>query len=296
MKMVDNIYYIVLARDSDGDQLKKQFREEFQIEDGSVNLTVLNRKEAIETFKILEVNINNEKGFILGILEKVPTNSLIFCDEASMIKHLIILDHTSMKIAPSQFVKDYDWENFTDIINTRRESNVQLILSFKPVVEQWSDGFLSVDVRWPEEAEVVKLNRSYRQSKTLFNTLQEYHSQGVRVLNAEARPVDVVLGPEPTVLYYYDTDEMKTLVLHKLEQLGCSADKVKILFTKNSSEVARTIFNNSRFSPGLTNWSSFIGCEAPVIVMFFTHDDKNWEFMQMASRAQYKVNRIRHVM
>ena len=23
--------------------------------------------------------------------------------------------------------------------------------------------------------------------------------------------------------------------------------------------------------------------------MFFTHDDPNWEFMQMASRAQYKV-------
>ena len=105
-----------------------------------------------------------------------------------------------------------------------------------------------------------------------------------------------MLGPEPTVLYYYDTDEMRTLVLHKLEQLGCSADKVKILFTKNSSEVARTIFNNSRFSSGLTDWSSFIGCEAPVVVMFFTDDDENWEFMQMASRAQYKVNSIRHVM
>ena len=276
--MVDNIYYIVLARDSDGDQLKKQFREEFQIEDGSVNLTVLSRKEAIETFKITEVNINNEKGFILGILEKVPPNSLIFCDEASL------------KIDPIQNVKHYDWENF---INTRRESNVHLIISFKPVVEQWSDGFLSVDVRWPEEAEVVKLNRSYRQSQTLFNTLQEYHSQGVRVLNAEVNPVDVVKGSEPTVFFYNEklTDDMKTFVLHELEQLGCSADKVKILFTKNSSEVARTIFNNSRFSPGLIDWSSFIGCEAPVVLMFFAHDDENWEFMQMASRAQYKVNR-----
>ena len=47
-------------------------------------------------------------------------------------------------------MKDYNWSYLT---NKRIESNVKLILSFKPVVEQWSDGFLSVDVRWPKEAE-----------------------------------------------------------------------------------------------------------------------------------------------
>ena len=46
LKMVDNIYYIVLARDSDGDQLKKQFREDFQTENLNVNITVLNKQEA----------------------------------------------------------------------------------------------------------------------------------------------------------------------------------------------------------------------------------------------------------
>ena len=195
-----------------------------------------------------------------------------------------------MKTDNTQTGNNYDWSNLR---NERAAENVFLVLSFKPLVEQWSKGFLSVDVRWPEKAEVVKLSRSFRQSKTLFNTLQEYHSQGVRVLNAEVNPVDVVKGSEPVVFFYNDklTDDMKTFVLYKLEQLGCSADKVKILFTKNSSKVARTIFNNSRFSPGLIHWSSFIGCEAPVVVMFFTDDDKNWEFMQMASRAQYKVNR-----
>ena len=279
--MVDNIYYIVLARDSNGDQLKKQFREEFQSEDDRVNLTVLNRDQCIKMFDLKKTS--NEIDLVHSILESVPRNSLIFCDEALM------------KTDNTQTGNDYDWSNLR---NERAAENVFLVLSFKPLVEQWSKGFLSVDVRWPEKAEVVKLSRSFRQSKTLFNTLQEYHSQGVRVLNAEVNPVDVVKGSEPVVFFYNDklTDDMKTFVLYKLEQLGCSADKIKILFTKNSSEVARTIFNDSRFSPGLIDWSSFIGCEAPVVVMFFTDDDKNWEFMQMASRAQYKVNRIRHVM
>ena len=204
-------------------------------------------------------------------------------------------DEASLRLDPIQKVnKNYNWSNLT---NRKNESNVQLILSFKPVVEQWSDGFLSVDVRWPEEAEVVKLNRSYRQSQTLFNTLQEYHSQGVRVLNAKVNPVEVIKGSQPTVFFYKDkfTDDMKTLVLYKLEQLRCCSDDIKVLFTKNSSEVARTIFNNSRFSPGLIDWSSFIGCEAPVVVIFFTDDDENWEFMQMASRAQYKVNWTRNI-
>ena len=113
---------------------------------------------------------------------------------------------------------------------------------------------------------------------------------GSRQLSTESQvnPVDVVRGPNPTVFFYEDkvTNDMKTFVLHKLR---CSAKKVKILFTKNSLNAALKIFKYSRFSSGLTEWSSFIGCEAHIVVMFFLNKDKNWEFMQMASRAQYKV-------
>ena len=112
--MVENIYYIVLARDSDGDQLKKQFREEFQTENQNVNLQVLNRDECIEKFGIEKTN--NEIDLIHSIVSSVPENSLIFCDEALM------------KTDNTQTGKDYNWSNLR---NERATENVFLgILSY----------------------------------------------------------------------------------------------------------------------------------------------------------------------
>ena len=270
MKMVDNIYYIVLARDSDGDQLKKQFREEFQTENQNVNLTVLNRDQCIEMFELKKTN--SEIDLVHSIIESVPPNSLIFCDEALM------------KTDNIQTGKDYDWSNLRN-----KRNNVFLVLSFKPVVELNTRNNILVNIKWPDRAEVVTLTRSYRQSVSLFNTVQSYHSQGVRVLNAEVSPVGVVQGPKPDVFYYDGeiTAQMKTFVHCQLAKYP--SDQVRILFTKSKSDDAQKLFKNSKFTPSLSKWTSFIGSEAPVIVMFFSDDDKNWEFMQMASRAQYKV-------
>ena len=272
--MVDNIYYIVLARDSDGDQLKKQFREEFQTENQNVNLTVLNRDQCIEMFHIEKTN--NEIDLIHSIVDSVPDDSLIFCDEA-----LVKTDNT-------QTGSDYDWSNLR---NKRQENNVFLVLSFKPVVELNARNFVAVNIKWPVGADVVTLTRSYRQSVSLFNTVQDYHSQGVRVLKAEVSPVDVVKGPKPEVFYYDGevTDDMKTFVHDKLATY--SEKQVKILYTESKSDDAKKLFANSRLSSSLSRWTSFIGSEAPVVVMFFSDVDRNWEFMVMASRAQYKVFR-----
>ena len=271
--MVRNIYYIVLARDSDGDQLKKQFREEFMSENKNVNLTVLNRDECIEMFGIEKTR--NEIDLVHSIIESVPENSLIFCDEAIMKT-----DNTQTGI-------DYDWSNLRNKIH-----NVFLVLSFKPVVELNTRNVIRVNIKWPDRADIVTLSRSYRQSVSLFNTVQDYHNQGVRVFNAEVSPVEVVQGPKPDVFYYDGeiTDEMKTLVHWKLAKY--ISHQVKILFSKSKAVDAQKLFKNSRFTPSLTNWTSFIGSEAPVVVMFFSEDDKNYEFMQMASRAQYKVHII----
>ena len=272
MKMVDNIYYIILARDSDGDQLKKQFREEFQPENQNVNITILNRKEATKMFGLKKTN--SEIDLVHSIKESVPRNSLVFCDEALM------------KTDNTQTENDYDWSNLR---NERAEDNVSLVLSFKPVVELNTRKYIRVNIKWPVGTDVVTLTRSYRQSVSLFNTVQSYHSQGVRVLNAEVSPVGVVQGPKPEVFYYDGevTDDMKTFVHHKLATY--SAQQVKILYTKSKSDDSEQLFKNSRYSQSLSKWTSFIGSEAPVVVMFFSEDDKNWEFMEMASRAQYKV-------
>ena len=190
-----------------------------------------------------------------------------------------------MKTDNEQTGRHYDWSM---LVNDRRES-VFLLISFKPVVPMSTRSYISVDIKWPAGAEVVTLTRSYRQSVSLFRTLQTYHSQGVRVLNAEVSPVGVVQGPKPDVFYYDGevTDDMKTFVHHKL--IEYSPDQVKILFTESKSEDAEKLFQDSRSFRSLSNWTSFIGSEAPFIVMFFSDNDKNWEFMEMASRAQYKV-------
>ena len=217
---------------------------------------------------------NSEIDLVHSIIESVPENSLIFCDEALM------------KTDNTQTGWDYDWSNLR---NERAEDNVSIVLSFKPVVELNTRNYIRVNIKWPVGADVVTLTRSYRQSVSLFNTVQSYHSQGVRVLNAEVSPVGVVQGPKPEV-FYYDrevTDDMKTFVHHKLRNY--SPDQVKILFTESKSDDAEKLFKNSRFAQSMSKWTSFIGSEAPVVVMFFSDDDKNWEFMVMASRAQYKV-------
>ena len=270
--MVDNIYYIVLARDSDGDQLKKQFREEFQTKNKDIEVNIFDRETAIRTLKIKQSF--NEPRMIKLILKSVPKNSLIFCDEVHM------------KIDPTQKKKDYDW---TGVSNFREQENVWLLLSFKPLAERVAKKETLVNIKWPEEAKVVTLTKSFRQSVTLFKTLQRFHRLGVRVLNAKVSSVDVVQGPKPEVFFYDGevTDDMKTFVHYQLKKY--SPDEVKILFSKNKSNDAQRLFKNSRFSPSLSFWTSFTGCEAPVVVMFFSVDDRNWEFMEMASRAQFKV-------
>ena len=77
---------------------------------------------------------------------------------------------------------------------------------------------IRVNIKWPDGADVVTLTRSYRQSVSLFNTVQSYHSQGVRVLNAQVNPVGVVHGPKPDVFYYDGeiTQDMKIFVHHNL--------------------------------------------------------------------------------
>ena len=129
--MLKNIYYIVLARDSDGDQLKKQFREEFQTENQTLNLTVLNRDQCIEMFSIEKTN--SEIDLVHSIIEAVPLNSLVFCDEALM------------KTDNTQTGNNYDWSNLR---NERTADNVFLILSFKPVVELKTKNYIQVNVKW----------------------------------------------------------------------------------------------------------------------------------------------------
>ena len=270
MKTVKNIFYIILARDSDGSWLKKSFREEFQSQNANVKITILSREECLQDFKLTETD--DEVELVHSILRSMPANSFVFIDEA----HL----------NTQRFKKSYDW---TSLRNTREDS--YLVMSFKPVVVELKDRAESVEPKFPHEAEVVKLTRSYRQSVSLFNKLQKYQTEsgGVRVLNAEVNPVNIVTGPKPTVINYDAefNEKMKAFILYRLKDYR--PQDLKILFSKKKSDDARKLFENSRFSPCLTEEKSFIGCEAPVVVMFFSDEDRDYQFMEMASRAQSRV-------
>lgn len=270
MRTARNIFYIILARDSDGSWLKKSFREELQSQNVK-NVTILNREECLQEFNLTDTD--DEVELVHSILRSVPASSFVFIDEA----HL----------NTQRFKRSYDW---TRLRNTREDS--YLVMSFKSVVVELKDRAESVEPKFPREAEVVKLTRSYRQSVSLFNSLQKYQreSGGVRVLNAEVNPVDIVYGPKPTVINYDGefNKEMKAFILFKLKDYR--PQNVKILFSKKKFDDARKLFENSRFSPCLTEERSFIGCEAPVVVMFFSDEERDYQFMEMASRAQSRVS------
>ena len=198
--------------------------------------------------------------------------SFVFIDEANM---------------NTQFLqRSYDWSSLR---NTREDT--YLVMAFKPVVVELKDRAESVEPKFPQEAEVVKLTRAYRQSVSLFNTLQKYQTEsgGVRVLNAEVTPVNIVSGLKPTVISYDGelTNDMKIFILHQLKDYR--PQEVQILFSKKKSDDALRIFKKSRFFPCLTKDTSFIGGEAPVIVMFFSYEDRDYQLMEMASRAQSRV-------
>ena len=280
MNTFSQIFYIILARDSDGSQLKKSFEEEFQSQNAKVKIKIVNRMECIKIFKLKDTD--DEVELVHSILRSVPASSFVFIDEANMLNNYIYIRKETLL----RLQRFYDWSSLR---NTREDTF--LVLSFKPVVVELKDRAESVEPKFPREAEVVTLTRSYRQSFTLFNSLQKYQmeSERVRVLKAEVNPVNIVRGLKPCVINYDGdlTDDMEIFILHKLKDYR--PQDVKILFSKKKSKDAQEIFGNSRFSDCLTKETSFIGCEAPVVVMFFSDADRNFQFMEMASRAQSKV-------
>ena len=267
MKTFTNIFYIILARDSDGSQLKKSFKEEFQSQDANVQITIVDREECIKKFKLTDTN--DEVHLVHSILQTVPSRSFVFIDEANM--------------NTKSLQSSYDWSSLR---NTTEDTC--LVMAFKPVVEL-RDQAESVEPKLPQQAEVVKLTRSYRQSVSVFNSIQKYLVRGVRKLKADVNPVNIVSGPKPRAINYDGVinDIMRTFCLYKLKDY--EPKDVKILYSPKKSDDARRMFENTRFSDCLIEGTSFIGCEAPVVVMFFSDEDRNFHFMEMASRAQIMV-------
>ena len=65
--------------------------------------------------------------------------------------------------------------------------------------------------------------------------------------------------------------------------------RLKILFSNETQKFAETIFKDTKYEGCLTNYDDFIGCECPIVVLFFKKTEDHWQLLEMASRAQLKV-------
>ena len=103
-------------------------------------------------------------------------------------------------------------------------------------------------------------------------------------------------GPDPVVFFSESTlmkksvhEDMKVLLYYELEKLTLVNNQLKILFSNKTKKMAENVFQDSKYRNCLTNYDDFIGCECPVVVLFFQKTEDHWQLLEMASRAQLKV-------
>ena len=84
---------------------------------------------------------------------------------------------------------------------------------------------------------------------------------------------------------------MKALLRYELGKLKLaqSQNQLRILYSSKTKKIAETVFEDSKYKDCLIHYEDFIGCECPVVVLFFQKTEDHWQLLEMASRAQFKV-------
>ena len=101
----------------------------------------------------------------------------------------------------------------------------------------------------------------------------------------------MVFYSESTLLKNSVPQNMKVLLLYELEKLklASSYNQLKILYSTKTKKIAETVFQDSKYKDCLIHYEDFIGCECPIVVLFFQKTENHWQLLEMASRAQFKV-------
>ena len=260
-----------MSKSSNGDDLKNMVYQDFA-EEHQKKLKVFNREEVCAHFGVED----REDSVVLvhDLIDKLPSNSVLFLDEFPI---------KNTKKQPE------DWS----ALKNTREGDVSVIISFQPLDFTPTYTHKILNMRLPENANVVRLTIQYRSSQSIFNFNNELQKMlPIQHYSLDARPSDSIVGPVVTIVNIdkrTDVTAVKTWIHYKLWQLRCTENQIKILTTNGTEPLAEMLLPN--FKSLVTNIETFVGCESPIIILVCGKEkvDNFAEIVNMCSRAQYKV-------
>ena len=267
----DKAFFACMSKSSNGAGLKNMVYKEFA-EEHRAKLRVFNREEVCLHFGVKDSE--NNITLVHNLIDRLPSNCVLFLDEFPI---------KNTKKQPE------DWS----ALRNTREGDVSVIISFQPFDYKPTLKSKILNVKFPENANVVKLSVQYRSSQSIFNFNNKLKTMvPVQQCDLAAKPCDSILGPKVSIVNIDKSTEwnaVKIWIHYKLWQLYCTENQIKILTTNGTEAVAGIILEN--FKSSITNIGRFQGCEAPVIVVLCGKErDYNFaEIVNMCSRAQYKV-------
>ena len=268
-------YYVCMSKTSDGTGLKSMFLQELP-EEHRPHVEMFSRSECCKSFEVEDGEDNIKVVHDIISSPKLSEGSVIFMDE-----HPVAANGR----------RPEDW---TELTNSR-PYDISLIISVQPVRFKPTLQSKELVIKWPETANITELVYQFRSTQSIFSfNAQLQKGVPVQYSGVEARTSDTLNGPSVTIVNMEENEDMiamKSWIHYQLWSLRCNQDQVTVLHTENTEQDAREIFENSQFKSCLTTLSSFQGCEAPVIVLFFSREktDNYARLLDMAARGQYKA-------
>ena len=187
----------------------------------------------------------------------------------------------------------YDWALLDN--NRYNKDNISLVIAFQPMATpNPSEGVGNsrpINLKLPSSAAIIELTRAYRTSCSLFRALQDFHYlSGIKMIETQPTPVNLVFGCQPTIINFsFPTLTLSIWITYKIQQLECSPEQIKILFTDETEMDAKKLFQDKKYEESMTHWKEFVGCESPVVICFHSSKDEMWSLFHSVSRAQLQV-------
>ena len=217
--------YACMSKSSSGEYLKEMVSKEFS-DEHQAKLSLFNREEVCAHFGIEDSQ--DPVPLVLNIVDKLPSNSVIFFDEFPM---------------KNTGKNPEDWSQLKNV----RENDVSVIISFQPLDFEPTYTPKILSPKFPENANVVTLSLQFRSSKSIFDFNNELQTNvPVQHSGYDATPSDSILGPGVSIVHIeknMDMNLVKTWIQYQLLwQLRCTEKQVKILSTDNTETVTKDLF------------------------------------------------------
>ena len=267
-KSLLNYFVDMSSVKKDTSTLAEFFQQQYQSNsDNDQNEIVLLPKVFTLNGILEHLKLSNEEDkleTIHKIIGAIPANSTILFDETPI----------------ERFKGCIDWSNLKN-----ERNDVLVLVSFQPLLESSKGNTKPIKPLFPTRASIAELSRAYRINKSIFKTVADsiQYLNGIKRMDCEATPVDLVMGKKPLVLTYTESKKrmnkdkqedrikIKKWLFDQLDILKCATTDVLILYTKNTKkEVSKffpayTIPQNNRYQ-----WDEFRGCENSVVICVFS--------------------------